>query len=230
MSPEEEPGEGGDRNLRVWLMVALTFVTGMLDAVGYLGLDRVFTGNMTGNVVVLGMGLAGQGGLPVLGPLAALGGYITGAAIAGRVVTGEQKVWTASVTAVFVVNAVALAAAGTVLAVGHVAGSSPLGVVLAASIALLMGAQAATARMLAVSDMTTVVVTSTLTAYAGETLFSPGFGLFRHRRFWAIAAIVGGALFGASTMKAHISIPVFSAAAIIAAVALIGHFAWERCA
>ena len=40
-------------------MVALTFVTGLLDAVGYLGLDRVFTGNMTGNVVILGMGLAG---------------------------------------------------------------------------------------------------------------------------------------------------------------------------
>lgn len=35
------------------LMLALTFATGIIDAVGYLGLDRVFTGNMTGNVVVL---------------------------------------------------------------------------------------------------------------------------------------------------------------------------------
>ena len=59
------------RHLRVWLMVALTFVTGLLDAVGYLGLDRVFTGNMTGNVVILGMGLAGEDSLPVAGPLAA---------------------------------------------------------------------------------------------------------------------------------------------------------------
>ena len=41
------------------LMLALTFTTGINDAVGYLGLDKVFTGNMTGNVVILGMALAG---------------------------------------------------------------------------------------------------------------------------------------------------------------------------
>jgi hypothetical protein len=38
-------------------MLALTFTTGIVDAVGYLGLDRVFTANMTGNVVILGMAL-----------------------------------------------------------------------------------------------------------------------------------------------------------------------------
>jgi hypothetical protein len=37
-----------------------------------------------------------------------------------------------------------------------------------------MGVQGATARALAVADMTTVVVTSTITAYASETLFMPG--------------------------------------------------------
>ena len=208
-------------------MGALTFVTGMLDAVGYLGLDRVFTGNMTGNVVILGMGLAGAGSLPVAGPLAALAGYVCGAAVAGRLLAGRPNAWTATVTTVFVVNAVVLAAAGTVLAVGHVSGSSLPGIVIAASLALLMGAQAGAARALAVPDMTTVVVTSTLTAYAGETLFSPGFGWLRHRRFWAIAAIFGGALFGAAMMKAHISIPVFVAAGISAAVAVIGHRSWE---
>jgi uncharacterized membrane protein YoaK (UPF0700 family) len=30
-------------------MLALTFSTGIGDAVGYLSLDRVFTGNMTGS-------------------------------------------------------------------------------------------------------------------------------------------------------------------------------------
>ena len=44
---------------QLWLMMALTFVTGVVDAVGYLGLDKVFTGNMTGNIVILAMGLAG---------------------------------------------------------------------------------------------------------------------------------------------------------------------------
>ena len=37
------------------LMIVLTFVTGVVDSVGYLGLDRVFVGNMTGNIVILGM-------------------------------------------------------------------------------------------------------------------------------------------------------------------------------
>lgn len=45
-------------------MLVLTFSTGMVDAIGYLGFDKVFTGNMTGNVVILGMGLAGAEDTP----------------------------------------------------------------------------------------------------------------------------------------------------------------------
>jgi len=58
-------------------MLVLTFGTEIVDAVGYLGLNRVFTGNTTGNVVFRGMALIGGNGLPVLGPLIALGGFIS---------------------------------------------------------------------------------------------------------------------------------------------------------
>ena len=61
--------------MHLWLMLVLTFTTGINDAVGYLGLDKVFTGNMTGNVVVLGMALAGGSGLPIVGPALALVGF-----------------------------------------------------------------------------------------------------------------------------------------------------------
>ncbi|MDI9930258.1 hypothetical protein QM588_07580 [Rhodococcus sp. IEGM 1354] len=37
-------GEAVNGHLRLWSMMVLTMVTGMLDAVGYLGLDRIFTG------------------------------------------------------------------------------------------------------------------------------------------------------------------------------------------
>jgi Protein of unknown function (DUF1275) len=47
-------------------LIVLTFTTGLVDAVSYLGLGHVFTANMTGNVVLLGFGLAGGTGLPVL--------------------------------------------------------------------------------------------------------------------------------------------------------------------
>ncbi len=66
------------------LMLALTFSTGIVDAVGYLGLDRVFTGNMTGNVVILGMALVGGDDLPVVGPVIALVAFFVGAMIGGR--------------------------------------------------------------------------------------------------------------------------------------------------
>ena len=53
-------------------LLTLTFTTGLIDAASYLGLGRVFTANMTGNVVLLGFGLAGAAGLPVLSPLVSL--------------------------------------------------------------------------------------------------------------------------------------------------------------
>ena len=71
-----------------------TFTTGIKDAVGYLGLDKVFTGNMTGNVVVLGMGLVRGTDLPVLGPALALLGFMAGAAAGGRALREESRAWT----------------------------------------------------------------------------------------------------------------------------------------
>ena len=60
-------------------LLVLTFTTGLVDAVSYLGLGRVFTANMTGNIVFLGFGIAGSGGLPVVAPLVSLGAFLLGA-------------------------------------------------------------------------------------------------------------------------------------------------------
>jgi len=40
-------------------LLILTAATGAIDGVSYLALDRVFTGNMTGNVLFIGFGLVG---------------------------------------------------------------------------------------------------------------------------------------------------------------------------
>src|SRR5262247_1880027 len=56
----------------VCALMALTFITGVIDAVSFLGLGRVFTANMTGNVVLLGFAVAGVPGLSVARSLAAL--------------------------------------------------------------------------------------------------------------------------------------------------------------
>ena len=122
------------------LLLVLTFSTGVADAVGYLGLDKVFTGNMTGNIVILGMGLASEDELPVAGPLAAFVAYMAGATAAGFLLRSNGARWTSRVTAVFAVNAVVLVVTACLLAAGTVR-DQPFAVMgIAASIALLMGA------------------------------------------------------------------------------------------
>src|SRR5260221_14664909 len=67
-------------------LLVLTFTTGLVDAVSYLGLGRVFTANMTGNVVLFGFGLAGSGDLPVVAPLVSLAFFVVGAGAGGALV------------------------------------------------------------------------------------------------------------------------------------------------
>jgi hypothetical protein len=62
----------------------LTLVTGLVDAACYLGLGRVFTANITGNVVLLAFGAAGAQGLPVLAPTVSLLVFLVGATAGGR--------------------------------------------------------------------------------------------------------------------------------------------------
>lgn len=95
-------------------MLALTFTTGVVDAVGYLHLDQVFAGNMTGNVVILGMAATGGTGLPVLGPAVALASFLVGAAVAGRVLRTAAPGWGRRCAGLLC--GVGLALAGTALA------------------------------------------------------------------------------------------------------------------
>src|SRR5947199_8298591 len=67
-------------------LLVLTFTTGLVDAVSYLGLGRVFAANMTGNVVLLGFGIAGNGDLPVVGPVVSLASFVVGSGAGGALV------------------------------------------------------------------------------------------------------------------------------------------------
>src|SRR5207302_3844994 len=69
-----------------YALLGMTAVTGLVDAVSYLGLGRVFTANMTGNIVLLGFGVAGAGGLPVLAPVVSLVSFLLGAGTGGVLV------------------------------------------------------------------------------------------------------------------------------------------------
>src|ERR1700748_697955 len=67
------------------LMLLLTVLTGVVDAVSILSLGRVFVANMTGNVVFVGFALAGAPGFSLAASLSALAGFLGGAAAGGAV-------------------------------------------------------------------------------------------------------------------------------------------------
>ena len=211
--------------IHLGLMLALTFSTGVIDAVGYLGLDKVFTGNMTGNVVILGMALTGAEGLPVAGPAVALVSFMAGAAVGGRVLRPVAAGWStrsttlfASVGALMIVIAIALFLAGN-------RPERPVELVLTALLAVAMGIQAATARHLAVKDITTVVVTSLITGLAADSRIGAGIGQPWMRRIAALALICAGATGGALAITLHLGAGVALSAAIVLVVTLIGHLA-----
>ncbi|NEA02006.1 DUF1275 domain-containing protein, partial [Streptomyces sp. SID10116] len=66
------------------LLLALTVVTGLVDAVSYLALGHVFVANMTGNVVFLGFALAGAEGLSATASVVSMTAFLAGALAGGR--------------------------------------------------------------------------------------------------------------------------------------------------
>lgn len=212
-------------NLHLGLMLALTFSTGVVDAVGYLGLDKVFAGNMTGNVVILGMALAGADGLPWVGPLLALFAFMLGAAVGGRVLRPVKAGWTTRTTSTFTVVGVVLAGLAVALFAMNGKPPQPWELVVTVLLAAAMGLQAATARHIAVKDVTTVVVTSTITGFAADSRLAGGKGQPWFRRAAAIVLIAAGAGLGALLLNLHIGWGVAAAALITLVAAVIGHVA-----
>lgn len=82
------------------LLLALAFAAGYIDALSYLGLSRVFTANMTGNTVLLGIALAQLDGDAAARSGLALAGFLTGAAAGAWIVERDhsQGLWPRAVT------------------------------------------------------------------------------------------------------------------------------------
>ena len=79
------PPEGDRHGPLQPLLLALTVVTGLVDAFSYLVLGHVFVANMTGNVVFLAFALVGAKGFSIGASLAALSAFAVGAAGSGRI-------------------------------------------------------------------------------------------------------------------------------------------------
>jgi uncharacterized membrane protein YoaK (UPF0700 family) len=198
------------------LLINLTFVTGLVDAVSYLKLGHVFVANMTGNVVLLGFAAAGVPEFSVAVSLVAIGLFLLGALAGGRLgsSTGRHRGRFLALATYAEVCAVGAALVVT-LASPDVSGGIPA-YALVVLLAFAMGLQNATARRLGVPDLTTTVLTLTFTGLAADSRFAGGANPNIGRRLLAIAAMLMGASLGAALIS-HVSV----GPALAVAVALL---------
>jgi uncharacterized membrane protein YoaK (UPF0700 family) len=190
------PRRGDKDGLLPPLFLALTFVTGVVDATSYLRLGHVFVANMTGNVVFLGFGIAGATGISVLASLTALASFLVGSAIGGRIAVASGDERHRHLRLALGVQTVLVATAAVVAAFAgrHVAADARYPLIALLSVA--MGVQNAAARKLAVADLTTTVLTMTLVGVAADSTLAGGNGAKLGRRGLSVAAMLLGALAG----------------------------------
>ena len=229
------------------LLLLLAATSGYVDAVSYLGLGNVFTANMTGNTVLLGLDLAQARGLAALRSAVALAGFVAGVALGSAIVERERErgLWPARVT-------VACAIEGLVLLAfaigGALAGATDARAVylLIALSAIAMGVQSVAVRALGVAGVTTTYITGTWMSLASEltlrlcptrTAGTPGkqeVGPSRRVKLQAavvgvylLAAVAGGAAESAWRLAA-ILLPTAAVALVVGIAALRLHHGGQR--
>jgi uncharacterized membrane protein YoaK (UPF0700 family) len=150
------------------LVLLLAGAAGCLDAVGYLMLG-LFTANMTGNTILLGLSAARQAWPEALRNVIALAAFVAGAAAGTLVVSSVRRL-----DQCLGLEAFLLAAAVTVWLAfgaprGHIAQPAPARWLIAL-LAAAMGIQSAAVRRVGEQRVSTTYVTGTLTTLATDTM------------------------------------------------------------
>lgn len=155
------------RSHRDSLVLLLAWAAGSVDAIGFLGLGHVFTANMTGNTVLLGLSLGEGRSLAALANVMALAGFILGVAFSALIVERDPKrgEWDRPVTSALFLEALMLAAFTVIWHLtpgGNERSSAALYALIVLS-AAAMGIQSAAVRRLSLPGVATTYVTGTMT-------------------------------------------------------------------
>ena len=201
------------------LLILATLVTGVVDAVSYLGLGHIFVANMTGNVAFLGIALTGGKGLSVWAPCLAVGCFMAGAWTESRLARHLEGVGVRRLRRAVLLHACFVAAAIGVALTEDDAARRTQGQLIAL-LAFGFGMQNAVVRKLAVPDLTTTVLTMTVTGLASDRL-----GRSSVRRLTSVVAILIGALAGAWLIEHHgVSAALTPALVLLVLVAFLAGF------
>jgi len=212
------------------LLSLLTLVTGFVDAVSFLKYGHVFVANMTGNIVFLGFAVAGAPAISISGSLIALGAFLCGAALGGRLglrFASHRGNLISVATSIKFVLIVLAAIAATVVPSQAFAVLAPLGI--------SMGIQNAMARRLAMPDLTTTVLTLTITGIAADSSLAGGTNPRLARRIGSVLTMFVGAFLGGwIVLHANVTYALSIAAAIVAVAGILAYVtgrnapAWVR--
>jgi uncharacterized membrane protein YoaK (UPF0700 family) len=211
-------------------LVSLTFSTGLIDALSFIAIGHVFTANMTGNIVFLAFAVGGAQGLSAARSGASLVAFMAGA-IFGGIISVRHSSWT---QARLLKHASAIEAALLLIATSFaiITGSkheiTPNAVYgLITLTAVAMGFRNAVVRKLAVADVTTTVLTLTVTGFASDSSLAGGTNPRWKRRLASIVTMFAGAATGAMLLRYGVVAPL-AASSFVAVLASIAARRSER--
>jgi len=202
-------------------LIALTFSTGVIDAVSFISLGHVFTANMTGNIVLLGFAVGGAKGLSVARSGASLLAFMAGALFGGMINVRHSN-WTQIrllKRATVIEALLLLMSAGLAASAGTKTEISPgLTYGLIILLALAMGVRNAVVRKLAVPDLTTTVLTLTVTGIASDSSLAGGANPRWRTRGTAVITMFAGAATGAMFLRYGVFAPLGVSSLLVFAV------------
>ncbi|MEV0037161.1 YoaK family protein [Streptomyces sp. NPDC050804] len=216
--PEEFPVA---RRWAVGALLSMTFASGLVDAVSYLRLGNVFVVNMTGNVVFLGLSVSKAYHLSMVGPVVALTAFVLGTFAGGRLnrYFGERPgPWLAGA---FAGQAAVLTLTAVLVGTGVLRAEGWATQLIVALLGGCCGLQNATVGLLAPRDLTTSVLTRTLTALTSQSALGAGTGAPPHRRAGSVLAVLAGAAVGGLLLQVTLAGVIGLAAVVVAGAAAV---------
>ena len=150
------------------LTLPLSCASGATDAFSYLALGHVFTANMTGNTVLLGIALSTGDRERLVPAIVSLFSFVIGVAVGGCIATDatDEQIWPPSATLSLAIEALILTGVALVWLFLRPENAGPLLYSLTASGAFALGMQSATVQRLKVPGIVTTYISGTWTAAA----------------------------------------------------------------
>ena len=205
--------------LTVLALLALTFATGLVDAISVLVLGHVFVANMTGNVIFLGFWFVPHSGVDLTAAAVSFASFVAGAVVGGRLarrLDHSPRRWLTVALGAEVVALLTLAVlAGTGVLGYHGTGR----LILILCLAVVFGTQSVTARRFGVQELSTTVLTATIVGIGSDSRLAGGTGDREGLRYAVVFTMCGGAIVGATLSRFTVA-PVIALAALSVAAGL----------